>query len=176
MLGCARRAARPGIALDSRAMISLTIDGRRHLFDCPPDTPLLLALREHAGLEATPAGCLIGMCGACTVLLDGRPVRACATPLAAAAGGAVTTAEGVARSEIGRALRTALKGQGGPPPCRQCGPGRLVVAAFLLAQQPPPAPAVVEETLADYACTCARPPDLAAAMLKAAETLAAVRT
>jgi isoquinoline 1-oxidoreductase alpha subunit len=87
-------------------MIDLTINGQAHSLDLDPNMPLLWAIRDHAGLTGTKYGCGIAQCGACTVYLNGAPVRSCSTPLAAAAGAAVTTIEGL-DTPAGRSIQKA---------------------------------------------------------------------
>ena len=79
-------------------MISISVNGRRHSLDIPGDTPLLWVLRDHLGLCGTKFGCGAGLCGACTVLVDGAPRRSCVTPLAGVAGSSITTIEGIAET------------------------------------------------------------------------------
>ena len=86
-------------------MIRLTVNGNEHSLDLDPSMPLLWAIRDHIGLTGTKYGCGIAQCGSCTVYLNGAPVRACATPLSAAAGGKVTTIEGLDSPRGGRSSR-----------------------------------------------------------------------
>ena len=88
-------------------MVELQVNGRAERVDADPRTPLLWVLREQLGLIGTKFGCGIAQCGACTVHLDGRPVRSCVTPLATVAGRAVTTIEGIAEADVGAALQRA---------------------------------------------------------------------
>ena len=85
-------------------MTSVTVNGRRYNVNLPDDTPLLWALRDELGLTGTKYGCGMALCGACTVHVDGQPVRACQTPISAVSGSKVTTIEAVGTDRVGRAL------------------------------------------------------------------------
>ena len=86
-------------------MTSVTVNGRRYDVDLPDDTPLLWALRDEMGLTGTKFGCGMALCGACTVLVDGQPVRACQTPISAVGTSKITTVEGVGADRVGRVGR-----------------------------------------------------------------------
>ena len=88
-------------------MISLSINGKTRKVDAAPDTPLLWVLRDSLHLTGTKFGCGIAQCGACTVHLDGQPVRSCSTPVSAAAGKKVTTIEGIGATRAGKAVQAA---------------------------------------------------------------------
>ncbi len=134
-------------------MPTLTINGVCVTLDCPPDTPLLWAIREGAGLPGTRSGCLVGLCGACTVHLDGVAVRPCSVPVAQAEGRALTTIEGVLRSPLGRALARAWSADGFPG-CELCRPGRIMAAAALLGRRPDAPDAEIEAVLGEHVCEC----------------------
>jgi isoquinoline 1-oxidoreductase alpha subunit len=134
-------------------MPALTINGKRADVDCEPDTPLLWAIRDAAGLTGTPPGCLVGLCGACTIHIDGEPARSCCLAVAQAEGCGVTTIEGVLRTSLGRALELAWS-EGRILGCDQCRPGRIMVAAALLAQVAEPSDAQAAAALAGHACDC----------------------
>lgn len=134
-------------------MISLTINGAAVKLDCAPDTPLLFALRDAAGLAGTRAGCLVGLCGACTVHLDGEAVRSCCLPAAVAQGRAVTTIDGVLQTPLGMALLGAWS-QEGLPGCEQCRAGRIMAAAALLAENSQPTDDDVAAVLGSHPCEC----------------------
>jgi isoquinoline 1-oxidoreductase alpha subunit len=148
-------------------MPTLTINGARVLLDCPPDTPLLWAIRDEAGLTGTRPGCLLGLCGACTVHLDGRAVRSCSTAVSEAEGREVTTIEHVLRTPLGRVLERAWT-DGGLQSCEQCRPGRIMAAAALLSRCPSPSDEEVEAALGGHACDCGGPGEVAEALREAA--------
>jgi aerobic-type carbon monoxide dehydrogenase small subunit (CoxS/CutS family) len=134
-------------------MVALTLNGRPATLDAEPDMPLLWALRDIAGLKGTKYGCGIAQCGACTVLLDGEAVRACVTPLEAAAGRRVTTIEGLGTKEAPHPLQKAwLDAQ--VPQCGFCQAGQLMAAAALLAANPNPSDAEIDDALAGNLCRC----------------------
>jgi isoquinoline 1-oxidoreductase alpha subunit len=148
-------------------MPTLTINGARVTLDCPPETPLLLALRDLAGLTGTRPGCLVGLCGACTLHLDGRAVRSCSVPVSGAEGREVTTVEAVLRTPLGRALELAWT-EGNLQSCEQCRPGRIMAAAALLSRCPSPSDEEVEAALGGHACDCGEAGDVAQALRQAA--------
>ena len=98
-------------------MTPVTINGKRYTLDLPPETPLLWALRDSVGLTGTKFGCGMALCGACTVHLDGQPVRSCLTPISTAASKSVVTIEGIGADKVGRAVQAAWIELGVP----QCG-------------------------------------------------------
>jgi isoquinoline 1-oxidoreductase alpha subunit len=114
--------------------LELEVNGRRVALDVPDDVPLLFVLREELGLTGAKYGCGAGLCGACTVHLDGSAVRSCVTPVGAAAGHRVTTIEGLSpdRSHV---LQRAWLGEQ-VPQCGYCQPGMLLAAAALLSERP----------------------------------------
>jgi isoquinoline 1-oxidoreductase alpha subunit len=148
-------------------MPTLTINGARVLLDCPPDTPLLLAIRDQAALTGTRPGCLVGLCGACTVHLDGRAVRSCSTAVSEAEGREVTTIEAVLRTPLGRALELAWT-DGGLQSCAQCRPGRIMAAAALLSRRRSPSDEEVEAALGGHACDCGELGEVAQMLRQAA--------
>src|SRR3989454_11685522 len=94
-------------------MVTLHVNGKAQQVDVPPDTPLLWVLRDVIGLTGTKFGCGMALCGACTVHLDGRPTRACITPISAAAQAKVTTIEAIGGDQVGKAVQAAGGGLGG---------------------------------------------------------------
>src|SRR2546427_2530319 len=105
-------------------MVTLHVNGKAQQVDVPPETPLLWVLRDVLGMTGTKFGCGMALCGACTVHLDGRPTRACITPISAAAQGKVTTIEAIGGGQSGKAERRG-RGEPGVPPAgyRPRGPG-----------------------------------------------------
>jgi isoquinoline 1-oxidoreductase alpha subunit len=151
-------------------MIELNLNGATRHLDIDPDMPLLWAIREHAGLTGTKYGCGIGQCGACTVHLDGVPVRACSIPVAAAAGKLVVTIEGLDSTE-GRALKAAWE-RLDVVQCGFCQPGQIMSAAALLGKVRDPSDADIDRTLSGNLCRCATYERIREAVKLAARTLA----
>src|SRR5881396_1457533 len=114
--------------------MKLTINGAEHEVNAPPDMPLLWVLRDLIGLTGTKFGCGLAQCGACTVHLDGAPIRSCMTPVSSAAGKKVTTVEGLS-SAASHALQAAWIAEQ-VPQCGYCQSGQLMSAAALLAKKP----------------------------------------
>jgi isoquinoline 1-oxidoreductase alpha subunit len=134
-------------------MIKLTVNGKAVSVDAEPDTPLLWALREELQLTGTKFGCGMALCGACTVHLDGQPVRSCSTPLAAAAGKKVTTIEGVGASKTGQAVQAAWVAHD-VPQCGYCQSGQIMQAAALLARTPSPSDSDIDAAMSGNICRC----------------------
>jgi isoquinoline 1-oxidoreductase alpha subunit len=151
-------------------MIELEVNGERHRLNLEPDMPLLWVLRDELGLTGTKYGCGIGLCGACTVVIDGAPVRSCSLPVAAVTG-SVTTIEGLgtpaAPHPVQQAWMNAQVAQ-----CGYCQSGQIVTAACLLAQNPDPTPADIDAAMTNL-CRCGTYPRLRAAIATAARALRA---
>jgi nicotinate dehydrogenase subunit A len=131
----------------------ITVNGAAHEAQAEPDTPLLYVLRNELGLKGPRFGCGLAQCGACTVLLDGRPIRSCVTPLSAATSAPITTLEGLGSAEQPHPLQSAfLDEQAGQ--CGYCIPGIIMSAAALLADQPTPTDAQIREALNGNLCRC----------------------
>ena len=131
-------------------MIRLEINGEKYDVDVPEDVPLLWVIRERLKLTGTKFGCGIGMCGSCTVHLDGKAVRSCQTPAGTAQGREITTIEGL--SENHPVKRAWVKEQ--VPQCGYCQPGQIMQAAALLAEDPHPADAKIVEHMNGNLCRC----------------------
>ncbi|WP_119460366.1 (2Fe-2S)-binding protein [Rhodospirillaceae bacterium SYSU D60014] len=132
-------------------MISLTVNGTRQDLDIEPETPLLWVLRDEIGLSGTKFGCGAGLCGACTVHVDGVATRACITPVEAVAGSEVTTIEGLS-SDLGRKVQQAWLAQQ-VPQCGYCQPGMIMAATALLAESPRPSDADIDAAMTNL-CRC----------------------
>ena len=133
-------------------MATLNVNQREYTANARPDTPLLWVLRDSLGLTGTKYGCGMALCGACTVHLDGEPVRSCVTPLSAAQGRAVTTIEGLAPNAdhpVQRAWAQEEVAQ-----CGYCQPGQIMSAAALLARTPTPSDADIDAAMAGNLCRC----------------------
>jgi isoquinoline 1-oxidoreductase subunit alpha len=133
-------------------MIVLDVNGRQHQLDAAPEMPLLWAIRESVGLTGTKYACGIAQCGACTVHLDGAAVRACITPLSAAAGRKVTTIEGLDAKAEHPLQRAWVEMQ--VPQCGYCQSGQIMSAAALLAQNASPTDADIDSAMAGNICRC----------------------
>ncbi|MFK7913259.1 MAG: (2Fe-2S)-binding protein [Pseudomonadales bacterium] len=134
-------------------MISLTVNGEARQLDADPAMPLLWVLREQLQLTGTKFGCGIAQCGACTVHLNGAPVRSCVTPLAAAAGAAVTTIEGLADGGALHPVQQAWVDQQ-VPQCGYCQSGQIMSAAALLASNPDPDDEAIDRAMRGNVCRC----------------------
>ncbi len=132
--------------------ITLTVNGQRRTVDAPPDTPLLWVLRDDLKLKGTKYSCGMSVCGACTVHMDGAPVRSCVTPLAAAANRHITTIEGLGNGKL-HALQEAWLAEE-VVQCGYCQPGMLMQAAALLATNPHPSDAEIDRYMAGNLCRC----------------------
>lgn len=133
-------------------MISLTVNGTSYSLDIDPGTPLLWALRDGVGLRGTKYACGIAQCGACTVHLDGRPVRSCVMPASAAVGKQVTTIEGLS-AQGNHPVQQAWMAHD-VPQCGYCQSGQIMAAAALLAEHPKPNDAEIDAAMSGILCRC----------------------
>ena len=133
-------------------MIPFNINGKPVSVPADPETPLLWVVREHLGLTGTKFGCGAGLCGACTVHLDGRAVRACQLPLKAAEGASVTTIEGLS-SDASHPLQEAWIAEQ-VPQCGYCQSGQIMQAAALLAENPKPSREEIVAGMNGNICRC----------------------
>jgi aerobic-type carbon monoxide dehydrogenase small subunit (CoxS/CutS family) len=131
---------------------SLIINGEMHHVDVSPEMPLLWVLRDSLGLTGTKYGCGQGLCGSCTVHLDGAAVRSCITPVSAAASKIITTIEGLSSAGGYRLQRAWLAEK--VPQCGYCQPGQLMAAAALLSSNPIPDDAEIDVAMAGILCRC----------------------
>ena len=134
-------------------MYKISVDGRNHEVDVDGDTPLLWVLRDELGLTGTKFGCGLAQCGACTVYLDGEPVRSCQTFIEDADGASVTTIEGV-NSPAATAVKAAWN-ELQVPQCGYCQSGQIMSAAALLAGNPKPSDDDINEAMNGNVCRCA---------------------
>ncbi len=148
-------------------MISLTVNGVRREVDADPDMPLLWALRDLLKLTGTKYGCGAALCGACTVHLDGQPVRACVTPLAAVGAGQVTTIEGLSPDASHPVQRAWIELD--VVQCGYCQSGQVMAAAALLDTNRNPSDADIDAALDGNLCRCGTYPRIRAAVKRAAE-------
>ncbi|HEY3303593.1 MAG TPA: (2Fe-2S)-binding protein [Candidatus Binatia bacterium] len=133
-------------------MISLTVNGKAYKADVAPDTPLLWVLRDTLGLTGTKYGCGIAQCGACTVHVNGEPVRSCTAPVAQAAGKKVTTIEGLARDGSHPLQKAWIAEE--VPQCGYCQSGQIMSAAALLAKNKSPSDADIDRAMSGNICRC----------------------
>ena len=152
-------------------MITLTVNSSAYDLDVSPDTPLLWAIRDHVELTGTKYGCGMSLCGACTVHVDGQPIRACSTPVSAVAGREVTTIEAIGDSPAGRALQQSwVKLE--VPQCGYCQSGQIMSAAALLVTNQTPTDADIDRAMSGNICRCATYVRIRAAIKDAAQSLA----
>jgi isoquinoline 1-oxidoreductase alpha subunit len=147
-------------------MISVTVNGQSQQLDVPPDLPLLWAVRETLGLTGTKYGCGVALCGACTVHLDGAPVRACVTPMSSAAGRRVTTIEGLTDKADHPVQRAWAELD--VPQCGYCQSGQIMSAAALLAKTASPTDSDINDAMAGNICRCGTYQRIRAAIHRAA--------
>lgn len=133
--------------------VSLTVNGDERSLDIEGDTPLLWVLRDELELKGTKFGCGAGLCGACTVHLNGQPVRSCSTPVEMAAGGRVVTIEGLSDGDRLHALQEAWI-EHGVPQCGYCQSGQIMSAAHLLANNPAPSRDEIVAAMTGNLCRC----------------------
>jgi isoquinoline 1-oxidoreductase subunit alpha len=148
-------------------MATINVNGRVVNVSADPDKPLLWVLREDLGLTGTKFGCGMALCGACTVHLDGAPVRSCVMPLAAVAGKRVTTIEGLARGGRLHPVQQAWIEQD-VPQCGYCQSGQVMTAAALLARQKNPTDADIDAAMSGNICRCGTYQRIRAAIKQAA--------
>jgi len=134
-------------------MQQFELNGRATTLDLPDDMPLLWALRDVAGLTGTKFGCGMALCGACTVHLDGSPIRACVTPLAAVQGKRVTTIEAMEHSALGQRVQQAWLDEQ-VVQCGYCQSGQIMSACALLAQTPQPNDEQIDAAMSGNICRC----------------------
>jgi len=146
--------------------VQIEVNGSSHEVEADPATPMLWVLRDHLGLTGTKFGCGIAQCGACTVHIEGRPVRSCQFPLAAAAGMKITTIEGLSPDSSHPLQRTWVEMN--VPQCGYCQAGMLMAAAALLQQIPKPTDDDIDQYITNI-CRCGTYPRVRAAIHKAAD-------
>ena len=148
-------------------MITLDINGQARSVDADPSTPLLWVLRDTLGLSGTKFGCGMALCGACTVHVNGQPVRSCSTPASLAAGKKITTIEGLGTSPVGQKVQAAWAALD-VPQCGYCQVGQIMSAAALLATKPNPTDGDIDTAMAGNICRCGTYPRIRAAIHEAA--------
>jgi isoquinoline 1-oxidoreductase alpha subunit len=149
-------------------MLELTVNGKQVQIDAPDDMPLLWALRDVLGLTGTKFGCGVAQCGACTVHIDGEPVRSCVRPVGSVVGKRVTTIEGLAAGGADHPVQVAWT-RLNVPQCGYCQSGQIMTAAALLASVPHPSDAEIDAALAGNLCRCGTYVRIRAAVREAAK-------
>ncbi len=151
---------------------TLLVNGTELHVAAPGDMPLLWLLREKLAMTGTKFGCGAGLCGACTVHLDGMAVRSCLTTVDMAAGKAITTIEGLGQTVEGRAVQDAWIAED-VVQCGYCQPGQMLSAAALLAQEKAPDEAAIDAAMSGNICRCGTYPRIRKAVRKASDQLSA---
>jgi isoquinoline 1-oxidoreductase alpha subunit len=150
-------------------MTTLRVNGQEHDLDVPDDMPLLWALRDVVGLTGTKFGCGVALCGACTVHLDGRPIRSCITPVASVVGKSVTTIEAIGDTPIGKKIQEAWLGIE-VVQCGYCQSGQIMSAAALIEKNPNPTDAEIDAAMSGNICRCGTYPRIRAAIKQASQS------
>lgn len=153
-------------------MITLHINGQTHELDVDAATPLLWVIREQAGLTGTKFGCGIAQCGACTVHLNGRPIRSCVTPVRAADNQQITTIEGIGHADSGlHAVQQAWIDEQ-VPQCGYCQSGQIMAAVALLEANAAPSDEDIDTAMSGNICRCGTYPRIRRSIKRAARALA----
>lgn len=134
-------------------MITLRLNEQEHQLDAPEDMPLLWAIRDLAGYTGTKFGCGMGLCGACTIHVDGQPTRACITPISYAVGKEVTTLDNLHTDPVGQVVQQAWL-ERAVAQCGYCQGGQIMAATALLKSNPTPDDAQIEAAMAGNICRC----------------------
>ena len=146
--------------------ITLNVNGKALSADVDPDTPLLWVLRDSLDITGPKFGCGVGACGACTVHIDGQPMRSCQVPVAAVKAAKVTTIEGIGANPVGKKVQAAWS-ELDVAQCGYCQPGQIMSATALLAKTPKPTDADIDAAMSGNLCRCATYTRIRAAIKKA---------
>ena len=149
-------------------MITLDVNGKTRQLDVPADMPLLWTLRDVLAMTGTKFGCGAGLCGACTIYLNGQPTRSCITPVSAATGKRITTIEAIGATAAGRKVQAAWLALD-VPQCGYCQSGQIMSASALLASKAKPSDADIDNAMAGNICRCGTYPRIRAAIKEAAK-------
>jgi isoquinoline 1-oxidoreductase alpha subunit len=147
-------------------MVKLNVNGQLQDVDVTPDTPLLWTLRDVLNMTGTKFGCGQGLCGACTIQINGQPTRSCVTPVSAAVGKRITTIEAIGATPAGKKVQAAWL-ELNVPQCGYCQSGQIMSASALLAATPNPTDQQIDEAMAGNICRCGTYPRIHAAIKKA---------
>lgn len=150
--------------------MNLKINGQARTAEAVQETPLLWVLRDELGMCGTKFGCGMALCGACTVHLDGQPVRSCSTPISAVAGKSVTTIEAMSSDRVGQAVQSAWV-ELGVAQCGYCQAGQIMTAVGLLKSNPKPSDKQIDEAMSGNICRCGTYPRIHAAVKLASNRL-----
>lgn len=148
-------------------MTNLNINGKNRQVGLPEDTPLLWVLRDHLGLTGTKFGCGMALCGACTVHLDGEPIRSCMTPISGAVGKKIVTIEAIDQDATGKKVQEAWLSLR-VPQCGYCQSGQVMAATALLKNKPEPTDADIDAAMSGNICRCGTYTRIRAAIKQAA--------
>ena len=148
-------------------MVRLNVNGKAHDIDVADDMPLLWALRDVLGMTGTKFGCGQGLCGACTIHIDGHPTRSCLMTVSMATGKRITTIEAVGATPAGKKIQEAWLALD-VPQCGYCQSGQIMSAVALLVERPKPSDADIDERMVGNICRCGTYPRVRAAIKKAA--------
>lgn len=154
-------------AVVENEVITLNVNGTRHKLDVPDDMPLLWALRDVLNMTGTKFGCGAGLCGACTIQVEGQSARSCITPVSAAAGKRIVTIEAIGATPAGRKVQAAWLALN-VPQCGYCQSGQVMSASALLAANAKPTDADIDNAMAGNICRCGTYPRIRAAIKRAA--------
>jgi isoquinoline 1-oxidoreductase subunit alpha len=152
------------------ATITLKLNNKSHTIDADPKMPLLWAIRDLVGLTGTKYGCGIAQCGACTVHLEGKPVRSCSIPVSVAANKNITTIEGLSSDNSDVVQRAWILEQ--VPQCGYCQSGQIMAASALLKSKPNPSDKDIDMAMQGHVCRCGTYPRIRKAIKKAAQLMA----
>jgi isoquinoline 1-oxidoreductase alpha subunit len=148
-------------------MNTLLINGKTLNVQAEPDTPLLWVLRDELRMTGTKFGCGMALCGACTIHIDGQPVRACVTPVSAATGKKISTIEAIGATPVGKRVQLAWA-ELDVPQCGYCQSGQIMAATALLREIPHPTDRDIDQAMSGNICRCGTYPRIRAAIHKAA--------
>ncbi|MCZ8403822.1 (2Fe-2S)-binding protein [Achromobacter xylosoxidans] len=151
-------------------MTRLQVNGQAMEVDAPDEMPLLWALRDELGMTGTKFGCGMALCGACTVHMDGSPIRSCVTPISAAAGHAISTIEGMEADSVGKVVQQAWV-ENNVAQCGYCQAGQIMTAVSLLKTTPKPTDQQIDEAMNGNICRCGTYPRIRAAVQQASSRL-----
>ena len=152
-------------------MTRLQINGQTRDVDVPDEMPLLWVLRDELGMTGTKFGCGMALCGACTVHMDGAPIRACVTPVSAAAGRAIFTVESMETDPVGRVVQQSWV-ENNVAQCGYCQTGQIMTATSLLRATPAPTEQQIDDAMSGNICRCGTYPRIRAAIQQASGRLA----
>lgn len=152
-------------------MAQLQINGKTIESQTPDDTPLLWVLRDELGMTGTKFGCGMALCGACTVHMDGEPIRACVTPVSAVVGRSISTIEGMHEDHLGALVQAAWL-ENDVAQCGYCQAGQIMSAVNLLKKTPAPSDEQIDQAMSGNICRCGTYPRIRTAIQQASQKLA----